>query len=261
MQKELKNLLAFLTVIPVHMDMDCLTDSARAMWVFPLIGALLGLLAGLFGWAAGLVLPGLVVGALTLAVLLLLTGLHHTDGLLDFGDAVMVHGSAERKIEVMHDQLTGSGAIGLSVMTYLITAFAFVSVAGLGSRHIILGSISIPVIVTGLIAVELCAKLAMVVATWAGKAVHKGMNSPFVDVMHGKHGSTRLLGAVALSLLVCVPLLNWAGFASVLASVACGFVMVSIAHKHFGGVTGDVLGATNELTRMVCAVVLLAVLR
>ena len=47
----------------------------------------------------------------SLALLLWMTGLHHTDGLLDFGDGVMVHGTAEHKIEVMHDQLTGAGGL------------------------------------------------------------------------------------------------------------------------------------------------------
>ena len=51
-------------------------------------------------------------------------------GLLDFGDGVMVHGTPERKIEVMHDQLTGAGAIGLALMTYIVTAFAFASLGG-----------------------------------------------------------------------------------------------------------------------------------
>ncbi len=213
MWKQLKNLLAFLTVLPLKMDMDCLTDSARAMWVFPLVGAFLGLLAGLFGWAVGFVLPSLVVGALTLAVLLLLTGLHHTDGLLDFGDAVMVHGTPERRIEVMHDQLTGSGAIGLSAMTYLVSAFAFVSLAAMGNHSWVFSSFSLPLIVTGVVAVELSAKLAMVVATWAGKSVHKGMNSPFMDAMHGPKGNLRLATAVLLSLFVAVPFLGFAGIA------------------------------------------------
>ena len=60
--------------------------------------------------------------------------------LLDFGDGIMAHGSAERKIEVMHDQLTGAGAIGLTLMTYMITAFAF---AELG-RIMFIGSLAFP---------------------------------------------------------------------------------------------------------------------
>jgi adenosylcobinamide-GDP ribazoletransferase len=255
--KQLKNLLSFLTVFPVAMDKDLLTDCARNMWAFPLIGAFLGLLAGLFGWVMYQFFPtvGIAVGALVLALLLWMTGLHHTDGLLDFGDAIMVHGTPERRIEVMHDQLTGAGAIGLALMTYVITAFAFV---GLG-RTVAIGGFAVPLVVPGVIVVELCAKLAMTVAAWAGKSVHAGMNSAFLEAMHGKAGNWRLIVALAISLAVAVPLLWVAGVFVVLAAVTAGLVMVAVAHKNFNGVTGDVFGATNELTRMICVVVLLAV--
>jgi adenosylcobinamide-GDP ribazoletransferase len=254
--KELKNLFSFLTVFPVAMDKDLLTDCARNMWAFPLIGAFLGLLAGLFGWVAYQFLPGLVVGALALALLLWMTGLHHTDGLLDFGDGIMVHGSAERKIEVMHDQLTGAGAIGLTLMTYIITAFAF---AELG-KTMFIGSLALPLIFPALIIVELCAKLSMVVVARAGKSIHQGMNSPFLEAMHGSKGNLSLVAAIAISFAIALPLLRWAGVFTVLAGLIVGLVMVAVAHKHFNGVTGDVFGATNELARMVCAVVLLAVI-
>jgi len=257
MWKAIKNLFAFLTVLPLRMDMDCLVDSAKLMWLFPLVGAFIGLLAGVFGWAVGLFVPALVTGALALGVLLLLTGLHHTDGLLDFGDAVMFHGTAERKIEIMHDQLTGAGALGLGIMTYLVTALAF----GELNRSVIMYGVTIPLIIPALIIVEASAKLSMVVGAWAGNPVHKGMNSTFLDAMHGRSGNVRLAAAILLSFVVAVPLLWFAGFVTVLAAFLTGLAMVAVAHRHFKGVTGDVLGATNELTRMVCIVVLLAVLR
>lgn len=254
--KQLKNLLSFLTVFPVSMDKDLLSDCAKNMWAFPLFGALLGLLAGLFGWVASYFLPSLVVGAVALALLLWMTGLHHTDGLLDFGDGVMVHGTHEKKIAVMHDQLTGAGAIGLALTTYIVTAFAFASISG--SQHLL--GISIPNIFPALIVVELCAKLAMVVAARAGRAVHEGMNTSFLQAMHGGGGNWRLALALSLSFLFALPLLGGGGAIVVLAAVAMGLVMVGVAHRNFGGVTGDVFGSTNELTRAVCAVVLVAVI-
>lgn len=244
--KELKNLLSFLTVFPVTMDKDMLTDCAKYMWAFPLIGAFIGLVAGGFGWVAYHFLPGIVVGALVLALLLLITGLHHTDGLLDFGDGVMVHGTPQHKIDVMHDQLTGAGGLALGMMTILISALAF-------------GQVKIGLIVGGVIAVEASAKLAMVVMAWAGKSVHQGMNSPFLEAMHGSKGDLRLIAALAISLAIALPLLRLAGVVVVLAGVITSLVMVAVAHKHFNGVTGDVFGATNEITRMVCVIVLLAV--
>ena len=253
--KKLKNLLSFLTVFPVSMDENMLTDCAKNMWVFPLIGALLGLLAGLFGWVAVQFLPSLVVGALSLALLLWMTGLHHMDGLLDFGDGVMVHGTPEKKIEVMHDQLTGAGAIGLALMTYIVTAFSFASIAG--SQNIF--GFKVPLILPALITIELCAKLSMVVAARAGKSVHKGMNSAFLEVMHGNGGNWRLALALVISFVVALLLLWLSGIVVVLAAVVTGLVMVAVAHKNFNGVTGDVFGATNELARVVSAVVLLVV--
>ena len=245
MLKEIKNLLSFLTAIPIRMDKDCLADSAKGMFLFPLVGALIGLLAGAFTWVTSQFLPSLLVGALALGVLLLLTGLHHTDGLLDFGDGIMAHGSAERKIEIMHDQLTGAGGLSLGIMTFIITAFA---IAELNASSVI----------QSLIVVEVSAKLSMVKATWAGRAVHKGMNSPFMEAMHGKYGNARLIAALTISSAIAVPLLWLSGVITLLAGILTSLVMVGIAQRHFKGVTGDVLGATNELARMISLIALLA---
>jgi adenosylcobinamide-GDP ribazoletransferase len=246
MLKEIKNLFSFLTTIPVAMDKDMLTDAAKGMFLFPLMGAFIGLLAGLFGWVTSLFLPSLVVGGLVLGFLLLITGLHHTDGLLDFGDGVMAHGSPEKKIEIMHDQLTGAGGLSLGIITFLLTAFA---IAELDTGYII----------QGLVIAEVSAKIAMVVGAWAGKSTHQGMSSCFLEAMHGKKGVARLIAALAISFGIAIPLLSFAGAIVVFAAILASLAMVEIAHKHFKGVTGDVLGATNELTRMVSLITLVAV--
>ncbi len=223
-----------------------LIDCARNMWAFPLVGAFIGLVAGVFGWVIYHFLPGVVVGVLVLAVILLITGLHHMDGLLDFGDGVMAHGTHQHKIDVMHDQLTGAGGLTLGMMTLLISALA-------------LGQLRSGIIVQAIIVIELCAKLSMVVAAWAGKSVHEGMNSPFLQAMQGKSGNLRLTTGVVVSFVIAAVLLNWAGVFAVIAALLSGLVMVAVAHRNFGGVTGDVFGATNELVRMVSIIVLLAV--
>jgi adenosylcobinamide-GDP ribazoletransferase len=247
MFKEVKSLFSFLTILTPTMDEDCFTNAAKAMFLFPLIGALIGLLAGLFGWVTSQFLPSLVVGALVLGFLLLITGLHHTDGLLDFGDGVMAHGSPERKIEIMHDQFTGAGGLSLGIMIFLITAFA-------------IAELDASIIIQGLVVAEVSAKLSMVVGTWAGKAVHQGMSSPFLEAMHGKKGTARLLVALAFSFGIALPLLRLVGAVVVLAAIITSLILVGIAHRHFKGVTGDVLGAINELARMVSLIILLAVI-
>jgi adenosylcobinamide-GDP ribazoletransferase len=190
----------------------------------------------------------LVVGALVLGVLLLVTGLHHTDGLLDFGDGVMAHGSPERKIEIMHDQLTGAGGLSLGIMTFLVAAFA-------------IAELNQTIMLQGLVVVEVSAKLSMVVGAWAGKSVHQGMSSSFLEAMHGAKGNARLIAALVISFGIALPLLWLTGVVTVLAAILASLVMVGIAHRHFKGVTGDVLGATNELARVASLITLLAMIR
>nr|MDO8099630.1 adenosylcobinamide-GDP ribazoletransferase [Candidatus Njordarchaeota archaeon] len=248
MLKEIKNLVAFLTIMPVGVDEDCLTDAAKYMPLFPLVGALIGSLAGLFAWLLFKILPTLVVGMLTTGSLLLITGLHHTDGLLDFGDGVMYQGPPEKKIEIMHDQNTGAGGLTLGLITLLTTALC---VAELNPN----------IVIRSLVVSEVTAKLSMVVGAWIGKSAHKGINTYFVNAMHGQHRKTRLTVALAISFFIATYLLWIRGSITVISGIIASLVMVGVSNRHFRGITGDVLGAMNELTRMTSLITILAVVR
>lgn len=248
MRKEVKNLVAFLTVIPVGMDQNCLTDAANYMWLFPLIGAFIGLLTGTTAWLLLNILEGSVVGILTLGLILLITGLHHTDGLFDFGDGLMYQGPPERKIEIMHDQQTGAGGLSLGIITILATAFC-------------IAQLTRAIIIQGLIISEASAKLAMVIMAWMGKSAHKGMNTYFVDAMHGQYRIIRLVAALSIAFSIAISLLNIAGFAAITAGLVVAIILVEISKRHFKGVTGDVFGAGNELARLASLIAILAVIR
>jgi adenosylcobinamide-GDP ribazoletransferase len=135
----------------------------------------------------------------------------------------------------------------------LITALA------IGSLGQPVGRFNVPLVFPAIIVVEMCAKLSMVVTAWAGKSIHQGMNSPFLEAMHGRGGNWRLLVALTISFMIGLIFLRLAGIFVVLSAILAGLVMVAVAHKHFKGVTGDVFGATNDLTRLVCVIVLLVV--
>jgi len=248
MLKEVKNLIAFLTGIPVGMDPDCLTDAATYMYLFPLIGALIGLLAGVFARLCLNILDASIVGILTLGLILLLTGLHHTDGLLDFGDGVMYQGSPEKKIEIMHDQQTGTGGLTLGLVTILTTAFC---IAQLNKNFL----------VQSLIVSEVSAKLAMVIMAWVGRSAHKGMNTYFVDAMHGQYRNLRLVVALFIAFGIAVYLLRVVGFAAVIAGLVVALVLIGTSNRHFNGVTGDVFGAANELARLASLIAILVVIK
>jgi adenosylcobinamide-GDP ribazoletransferase len=246
--KEVKNLVTFLTVIPVGMDQNCLPDAANYMWLFPLVGAFIGLLTGTTAWLLLNILESSIVGILTLGFLLLITGLHHTDGLLDFGDGLMYQGPAERKIKIMHDQQTGAGGLSLGIITILATAFC-------------IAQLTRAIIIQGLIISEASAKLAMVVMAWVGKSAHKGMNTYFVNAMHGPYRNIRLAAAFFIAYGIATYLMQAAGFAAIIATLVVAMVLVEISNKHFKGITGDVFGAGNELARLASLLVILAVVK
>jgi len=248
MLKEIKNLVAFLMIIPVGMDKDCLTDAANRMFLFPIVGAFIGLSAGLIAWMLLHTLPSTVVGILTLGFILLITGLHHTDGLLDFGDGVMYQGPPERKIEIMHDQQTGAGGLAMGLITLLTTAFC---IAGLKAS----------IIIQSLIVSEVSAKLAMVVGAWVGRSAHRGMNTYFINAMHGRYRNLRLVTALVISFGIAIPLLRIVGFTAVVVGLVTALIIVGVSNRHFKGVTGDVMGAMNELARMSSLITILAVVR
>ncbi len=114
------------------------------------------------------------------------------------------------------------------------------------------------IIIQSLIVSEVSAKLAMVVGIWVGKSAHKGMNTYFVDAMHRRHRNLRLTAALIVSLGIAIPLLRIVGFTAVIAGSATALFMVGVSNRHFKGVTGDVMGATNELARTASLIMILA---
>lgn len=208
------------------------------MPAFPLIGALIGLMSGVFVWVLEAVLPSTIVGFLGVGFILLLTGLHHTDGLLDFGDGAMSHGTQRKKLRIMRDPTTGAGGFGLGLIVLSITALSIAAI----DRGLAIQS---------LIVTEAGAKLAMVVQAAIGQSAHKGMSTPFVRAMKNLRG-LRLGVALALQLAVSILLLHFIGLVLTAAALIVALMMLMISQRILGGITGDVMGATNDLTRMLC---------
>jgi len=246
--RSLKALLGFLTVIPVKFKEGDVEKAAVNMHPFPLVGALLGLLAGAAALALSFVVPKSLVGLLTVGLLTALTGAHHLDGLLDFGDGLMALGPPEARIKVMHNQRTGAGGFAIASMVLIATVLA-------------LAELNSSVILQAVFTAEVSAKLSMVVGAKAGKSAYPGLNRYFVNAMRGRKGLLRLTAATALSTALAFAALSFTGVIIVLTAVLVALTLTGIATKCFGGVTGDVLGAMNEVSRAASLIVVLAVAR
>jgi len=66
--------------------------------------------------------------------------------------------------------------------------------------------------------------------------------------------------AYVIAFVIAVPLLGWAGLLVVGVSMLLGLLMERVGKSVFGGVSGDMIGATNESVRAVTLVLLAGVL-
>ena len=130
--KSVRALLQFTTILPLGKPTD-FDRFAQRSWLYPLAGYVTGAVAalpGLLAWYFGYT-DTLVTAALTLALVILITGANHFDGLLDLGDGLMAHGSREKRIAAMTDRNTGAGALALGIMIVLVTFSGLASLSPL----------------------------------------------------------------------------------------------------------------------------------
>ena len=232
MLKEISSVFSFLTIIPSN-NTD-LETVARYMHVFPIIGIGIGLLIASIGFGLSFFLEPLIVALLVVASLAVITGIHHTDGLADFADGLMTRGTKERKRNAMKDLSTGSAGI-ISVVLYVVGAIIALSLTtGYELFQAILLS-------------EILAKFSMVLMAGIGNSAAVGSNSPFMQIMKDKR---RLAVAGVITIIPLVVIGGTTGLILFGASIAVTLFLVGLSTRSFGGITGDVMGATNELTRL-----------
>jgi len=204
------------------------------MHVFPIIGIAIGLLIASIGFGLSFFLEPLIVALLVVASLAVITGIHHTDGLADFADGLMTRGTKERKRNAMKDLSTGSAGI-VSVVLYVVGAIIALSLTtGYELFQAILLS-------------EILAKFSMVLMAGIGNSAAVGSNSPFMQIMKDKR---RLAVAGIITIIPLVVIGGTTGLILFGASIAVTLFLVGLSTRSFGGITGDVMGATNELTRL-----------
>jgi adenosylcobinamide-GDP ribazoletransferase len=242
---------------------------ADSFYIAPFIGLVIGCLAGIVAYFLVLVFPPLITGIFTLGFILLITGLHHTDGLFDFGDGLMAHGKPERRLEVMKDLRIGVGGLGLGFIVLMTTFLSISELTRLSSPLYALlipesfrvntfleFFLAIPIIIQSLIIAEVSAKLSMVVIAAAGKPAKK--ESMALTVIQRMKNKGKFVMSIILSLVFLIPF-QWIGIIGLLSGILVAFLINYISVKRFNGITGDVMGATNDITRVITLLCIIAI--
>ena len=226
--------LSFLTIIPTK-SYDIIYV-ARNMYLFPLIGLIIGLGIGSLSFLLFSYIEGFLLGFLITATIVGITGLHHSDALSDLADGLMAQGSIEDKHKVMADPRNGTAG-SVVLIFYIIGMIILISYIDEKTK-----------LLSVIVIAEVLSKYSMVLQCYLGKSAWKGMNTLFIKEM--KNNKKFLISS-----LIFVASITTFGFnfyytiASVIIMVSVSLTLLLIANRSFGGISGDTIGATNEISR------------
>lgn len=237
MLKGLSSAVSFLTIIPSKGgDLDLV---AKNMYLFPVVGALIGLVIGGAGYGLSMYVQPLIVGLVLTGGLVIITGVHHTDALCDFADGMMAKGTKEKKFKAMRDPAVGSAGV-VTVVLYVAGMIASISMMrGFALLEAIIVS-------------ELMAKFSMVLQANRGSSAWEGLSSPFT--LHMKNPA-KLAAAAGMAVVPAIVLGGITGIMVVAATTLISFLLLGASNRSFGGISGDVFGASNELVRLASLII------
>lgn len=237
--------VTFLTAVPIGRRTEIGEHELRSGAIlFPVVGALIGALAGVVSWGATFVLPPLVAAVLGVAVGVLLTAALHVDGLADLADGIGAVLTGRDPSTVMRDPRLGTFGGAALALDLLLKVSVLASLVA--DRRFPLE----------LVAAAALARVApLVLAT-------------MLPNISPKSGSGRWARGVGRGVVLAgMATASAVGIATVGpafgAMVGSGAVVTALLGRwsavHLGGVTGDVFGASAELTETLALMAALAV--
>lgn len=251
----LKAMFSFFTMLRIDIDESDMRAMDSSFHLVPIVGLFYGAMAFVMLVLLSEFVDSLIAAVTTLFAVSLMNRFLHLDGVMDLGDGLVVSGGRDDHLRALKDSRIGAGGVAFAVFAVLLATTTW--------SALVAGGLLVIVLVA-----EVFSRNASVAAAAFGTPGN-GMAGESVR----KTGPLSLLVAVALSVALTLPFLLYLSYIGdltylqtmvvmavmVLLSVLSGWFMATVAERNFGMVNGDVLGATNELTRPLLAIASLAV--
>lgn len=233
--------LSFYTRLPIQLQNVTEDEFYNSMLLMPVIGVVIGAALWAFGWCVSWIRMPELTSILMLIFYIWLTGGLHYDGVADTIDAVFSARDHEKMMKIMKDSRLGSfGAIGLILlMLTMWTGYRTIIDEGL------LAVLWLMPVVGRYCAIQTCCFSSY--AEGGG-----GLGRRITEITKGWHVAI-YLAAIALAAWCIAPILTYAfGITAVL-----NLIMMADLKRKIGGITGDTIGLTIEITQAVFIVMVL----
>jgi len=249
--------LQFLTIVPVRVKGEITEeDMAGSSVFFPVVGAFQGILVILTALLFSRFFSTEITSGIVMIILIISNGGFHLDGISDTFDALAVKSTGdrgadrERRLAVMKDSRTGAIGVTALVLTILLK-YLLIDNLLLYSASLTRYSL--------LFLMPVFSKWLMVPAMYYGTSARKdGLGRIFIENITRKDLVYSSLITFSFVLLGA-ELLQHTAYSRVAAflliilfAVIYIFCLLSVrfCRRMFGGLTGDTLGATGELSEI-----------
>ena len=230
MIKQFLILIQFMTRIPVFVNVEYDEEKlGKSIKYFPLVGAVIGIFLFGINFLAGKVTENRQIIAVIIVVAeIFITGILHIDGLADTFDGLFSYAKKERMLEIMKDSRIGTnGAVVL--ILYFITKIILLS--EVKPEYILL----YPII----------SRLSTSMNAGLGEYARKdGMNNSIIE----KNGPKEAVISVVITAVLSFLILKIKGLGVLAAAIVFILIFMRNVKKKIGGITGDTMGASLELT-------------
>lgn len=228
--------IQFLTRIPLNIAVETEEDSfAKSVLWFPAAGILIGAFGAGAYWLSSLLLAGIFPVVCAVLANVCITGGLHVDGLADTCDGIFSARKRERMLEIMKDSRIGTNGT-LAVIFDILMRIGIL--AAVPSNQLPWLLLTAPIVSRALL------PLIMKLSVYARA---EGMGGLFL----GKQKWNRTLGALGAGAILSGAVLHLVGLAGLMIAAGTAFLFKDYIYGKLQGMTGDTIGAANEISEIV----------
>jgi adenosylcobinamide-GDP ribazoletransferase len=225
----------FLTIIPVRVKKTTPRKLAKSVIFYPIVGLLIGtLLVAAYSTMQAIDISPTGQSIILTVILAVITGGMHLDGMADTADGLMSGKSRDEMLKIMKDPHIGAMGV-IAIACVLLLKIALLSNLHTGN------------IAAGLLLMCVIGRLTPVLLMYAFTYARKdGKSQVFMQGMNNRTCGI----AAALAVFLCFCVYGLKGFLILTLVSGSILLIVNRINRRLGGITGDVLGASIEISEI-----------
>lgn len=225
----------FLTRVPIRLRRP--VPLPQLVPWFPVVGALVGTVVAAVAIGLDRVLATTPAAAVAVLVGVTITGAFHEDGLADSADAIAGGSTPARRREILRDSRLGTYGTAAVCGSIVVRITAVGALLGTGWQATLAAAI----------AAHAVARVAgVVLLAVVAPAEPDGLGAAFARAVSPARATATAAVGVAIGAMAT----GWWIVPFLVANAVAVILVAALARRAFGGVSGDLSGATEQLAEM-----------